>query len=447
MATPLQFQSIKLYPRLTTGRYNRWRVGFVLSTQAVFFLLPWIDWQGRQAVRFDFSSMRGYLFGLTLLPGDLIYLAGTLILCALGLFLWTALAGRLWCGFSCPQTVYSQIMLWIERWIEGPPNARRKLDAAPWRLSKLGRKGLTQGVMIAFSLATGWTLVGYFTPVRELAPRLLNGAPGQWEAMFALGYAGFTWLLGGHLRESVCKHMCPYARFQSAMFDADTLLVTYDAERGEPRGSLRRQAGGACIDCGICVQVCPTGIDIRQGLQYECIGCAACIDACDQVMDKIGQPRGLIRLDRLAPAAQAEAKPLWRRPRVAVYSGSMSVLVLLMVWGLAVREPFRVDVLRDRAVMARETDDGLIENLYTLRIQNTRPQARRYALKVQGEGVVRTDLRQPLLAPADGTASVQLAVAADPSILARGSHRLTFELVDLSEPQHRVSEPGRLLMP
>ncbi|BEV72324.1 MULTISPECIES: cytochrome c oxidase accessory protein CcoG [unclassified Paludibacterium] len=446
MATPLQAQPIKLYPRLTSGRFNRWRVGLVLITQALFFLTPWLDWQGRQAVRFDFVSMRGYLFGLTLLPGDLIYLAGTLILCALGLFLWTALAGRLWCGFSCPQTVYSQIMLWIERWIEGPPAERRRRDAAPWSAGKLARKSLTQALMLAFSLLTGWTLVGYFSPMRELAPRWFNGGAGQWEWLFALGYAGFTWLLAGHLRESVCKHMCPYARFQSAMFDADTLLVTYDTRRGEPRGSLKSPGKGACVDCGLCVQVCPTGIDIRQGLQYECIGCAACIDACDQVMDKIGRPRGLIRLDRLNPETP-QARTLWQRPRVLVYSALLGTLVAMMVWGLAWREPFRVDVLRDRAVMARETPDGLIENVYTLRIQNTRPEARQYALTVRGSGVVRTDLRQPLRAPADGSASVQLAVIADPSVLAPGSHPLQFELVDQREPGQRVSEAARLLMP
>lgn len=454
MATtiPIHFVSSKVYPRLTGGRFNNWRIGFVLLTQLLYFGLPWLNWNGHQAVRFDFASMRGYLFGLTLLPQDLVYLAGSLIIAALGLFLWTMLAGRLWCGFSCPQTVYSQIMLWLERWVEGPPNARRKLDAAPWGVEKVLKKSSTQSLMLLFSLWTGLTLVGYFTPMRQLAANLLAGHIGPWEAMFALGYAGFTWLLAGHLREQVCKHMCPYARFQGAMFDDHTLLVAYDSTRGEPRGARRKDAANAaaqgdCVDCGLCVQVCPTGIDIRAGLQYECIGCGLCVDACDEVMDKLAAPRGLIRLTTQHAMQQGSHPRLWQRPRALVYAALIATVTIAMLVSLALRQPFRVDILRDRAVMARETPDGNIENAYTVRIFNTLPQARQYRLAVSGEGVVATAPAEPLLVPADGERSFIVTVAADPNVLERGSHAVQFTLQDAANPQQQVSEEARLLMP
>ncbi|WP_174872964.1 cytochrome c oxidase accessory protein CcoG [Vogesella oryzae] len=452
MAIPIHFVSGKVYPRLTGGRFNNWRIAFVIVTQLLYFGLPWLQWNGHQAVRYDFASMRGYLFGLTLLPQDLTYLAGTLIIAALGLFLWTMLAGRLWCGFSCPQTVYSQIMLWLERLLEGPPNARRKLDAAPWGAEKLLKKGGTQSLMLLFSLLTGLTLVGYFTPMRELAANLAAGHIGPWESLFALGYAAFTWLLAGHLREQVCKHMCPYARFQGAMFDDHTLLVAYDSARGEPRGARRKEAAnvaaqGDCVDCGLCVQVCPTGIDIRNGLQYECIGCGLCADACDGVMDKLAAPRGLIRLTTQHALQHAPAPRAWQRPRALLYGGLIATLTLAMLVSLWLRQPFRVDILRDRAVMARENADGNIENAYALRIFNTLPQARQYRLVVSGEGVVAAQPDTLLQVPADGDRSFIVTVAGDPNVLARGSHPITFELQDAANPQQQVSEETRLLMP
>jgi len=454
MATRIQFYSNKLYPRLTHGHFNSWRLACVLISQLIYFVTPWLQWHGRAAVRFDFTNMRGYLFGLTLLPQDLVYLAGTLILCALGLFLWTSLAGRLWCGFACPQTVYSQIMLWIERWVEGSPNARRQRDQATWGTGKVLRKTLTQSLMLLFALWTGLTLVGYFSPMRVLVAQLAQGWIGPWEGMFALGYAGFTWLLAAHLRENVCKHMCPYARFQGVMFDQDTLLVAYAPERGEPRGAVRKHSAearvhqGDCVDCGLCVQVCPTGIDIRQGLQYECIGCAACIDVCDQVMDKLARPRGLISFTtQRQQAGGAAPTALWRRPRTLVYGSMMLVLAGLMTFGLLVRAPFRVDVLRDRAVLARETTDGYVENAYTLHILNTRQQARRYQLQVVGHGMVRANAASVLTVPADGEKSFVVTVAADAEVLASGSHPLRFILTDTAEASHSVTEEGRFLMP
>src|SRR6187431_2346795 len=294
----------KIYPRAVHGVFARWRWGLVFATQLVFYGLAWLEWNGRQAVLFDLVARKFYIFGLVLWPQDFIYLAVLLIISAYGLFLFTAVAGRLWCGYACPQTVYTEIFMWLERLFEGDRMARIRLDASPWQLPNLARKAAKHAAWITLSLWTGFTFVGYFTPIRSLWAEAFTLDFGPWEWFWVLFYALATYGNAGFLREQVCKYMCPYARFQSAMFDRDTLTISYDTERGEPRGqnALRgrstepKPAGlGDCIDCKLCVQVCPTGIDIRQGLQYECIGCAACIDVCDGVMDKMQYPRGLIR--------------------------------------------------------------------------------------------------------------------------------------------------------
>ena len=276
----------------------------VWGTQILFYGLPWLQWNDRQAVLFDLGARRFYIGGLVLYPQDFIYLTGLLILSAYGLFLFTAVAGRLWCGYACPQTVYTEIYMWFENRIEGDRAKRMQLDAGPWTGEKLLRKGGKQFVWIAFGLWTGFTFVGYFTPIRTLAAEAVTLGFGPWEWFWILFYGFATYGNAGYMREQVCKYMCPYARFQSAMFDHDTMIISYDTARGEPRGSRPKSMGhealksagkGDCIDCTLCVQVCPTGIDIRKGLQYECIGCAACIDVCDSVMDKMNYPRGLIR--------------------------------------------------------------------------------------------------------------------------------------------------------
>ncbi|MBI3146800.1 MAG: cytochrome c oxidase accessory protein CcoG [Pseudogulbenkiania sp.] len=437
---------IKLYPRLTRGRFNNWRVVFVVVTQLLYFGLPWLQWHERQAVWFDLVGGRFHLFGLTLLPQDMVYLAALLMASAFGLFLWTTLAGRLWCGFSCPQTVYTEIMLWIERWTEGKPAARRALDAAPWSLNKLSRKGGKHALMVAFSLWTGLTLVGYFSPLRELATGLPTLAIGPWEAFWALFYGGFTYLLAGVLREKVCLHMCPYARFQGAMFDPDTKLVAYDAPRGEPRGALRKDAApgmarGDCVDCGLCVQVCPTGIDIRAGLQYECIGCAACIDACDAVMDKIGAPRGLIRFttQRAEDGGDQRPRRLWQRPRVLIYGGLLAILLALTLTGLLNHTPYKLDVLRDRASLVREGDDGWLENSYSLRVMNGDERPHRFLLTVEGLPGVQLRDAVPVQVPALTVATVGVRVAADPATVQRGSQPLRFVLHAEDDPQRTVT--------
>ena len=384
----------KIYPRSVSGVFNRWRWFFVWATQLFFYGMPWLQWGDRQAMLFDLEARRFYIFGLVLYPQDVIYLSGILIVSALLLFLFTAVAGRQWCGYACPQTVYTEIFLWIEQRFEGDRLARMRLDAAPMSPKKLWRKAGKHLAWVAVGLWTGFTFVGYFTPIRELGTHVLALSLGPWETFWIFFYGFATWGNAGYMREQVCKYMCPYARFQSAMFDKDTLIVTYDAARGEPRGGRSKKADpralglGDCIDCTLCVQVCPTGIDIRDGLQYECISCAACIDVCDEVMDKVGYPRGLIRYstERALERGWGRSEIVRRvlRPRVLVYSTVLAIVTLALVASLALRTPFKVDIVRDRATLARIVDGGLIENVYRIQVMNATEQPREFALAAEG---------------------------------------------------------------
>ena len=384
----------KIYPRTVQGVFAHWRWLGVFITQLVFYGLPWLEWGQRQAVLFDLGARRFYVFGLVLYPQDFIYLTGLLVVSALSLFLFTAVAGRLWCGFACPQTVYTEIFLWIERQFEGDRSARMRLDAAPLSFNKAWRKTGKQLAWIVLSLWTGLSFVGYFTPIRELTASILSLGFGPWEIFWILFYSLATYGNAGFMREQVCKYMCPYARFQSAMFDKDTLIVTYDEARGEPRGARSKKADtkalglGACVDCTLCVQVCPTGIDIRKGLQYECIGCGACVDVCDTVMDKVGYERGLIKFStqNAMDKGWSWAQTLRRifRPRVLVYTAVLWAIIIGVGVSLWNRDPFKVDIVRDRATMARIVAGGKIENVYRLQIMNAAEQNLTFHLQVDG---------------------------------------------------------------
>ncbi|WP_418320944.1 cytochrome c oxidase accessory protein CcoG [Piscinibacter sakaiensis] len=386
-----------IYARSVSGWFAGWRWVLVWATQLLFYGLPWLNWNDRPAVLFDIAARRFYIGPLLLYPQDFIYLTVLLIISAYALFLFTAVAGRLWCGFACPQTVYTEIYMWVERHIEGDRIARMKRDAGPWTADKLLRRSAKQAVWIAIGLWTGFTFVGYFTPIRELGASALQFGLGPWEWFWVLFYGFATYGNAGYMREQVCKYMCPYARFQSAMFDKDTLIISYDGARGDPRGSRPRSlkhgelAGkgkGDCIDCGLCVQVCPTGIDIRNGLQYECIGCAACIDVCNGVMDKMSYPRGLIRYATQNGLDNGWSKALVLRrvlrPRVLVYSLILLLITGAFVGSLMQRTPFRVDVVRDRASLAREVENGQLENVYRLQLMNATEQPQRYLISVAG---------------------------------------------------------------
>jgi len=384
----------KIYPRSVSGLFSRWRWALVWLTQLVFYGLPWLEWGQRQAVLFDLNAKRFYIFGLVLYPQDFIYLTGILVVSALSLFLFTAVAGRLWCGYACPQTVYTEIFLWLEKLTEGDRSARMRRDAGPWSLDKAWRKTAKQVLWVAVALWTGFTFVGYFTPIHELGRELSQLNLSAWETFWVLFYGFATYGNAGYMREQVCLHMCPYARFQSAMFDKDTLIVTYDQERGEPRGARSRKADlstlnlGSCVDCSLCVQVCPTGIDIRDGLQYQCIGCGACADVCDTVMDKMGYPRGLVKYSTENAVNQhwTKAQTLRHvlRPRVLIYSGILGAIVVAMGVSLALRTPFKVDVVRDRGTLARMANGGKVENVFRLQIMNATETSQGFQLTVDG---------------------------------------------------------------
>jgi cytochrome c oxidase accessory protein FixG len=456
----------KIYARAVSGWFAGWRWALVWATQLVFYGLPWLEWNARQAVLFDLGARRFYIFGLVLYPQDFIFLTGLLIVSAYALFLFTTVAGRLWCGYACPQTVYTEIFMWVERHLEGDRAQRMKLDAAPWGAEKLLRKGGKQAAWIAIGLWTGFTFVGYFTPIRTLGVQVLSLGLGPWEWFWTLFYGFATYGNAGYMREQVCKYMCPYARFQSAMFDPDTLIITYDTARGDPRGQNSRRSKkdgtrpegvGDCIDCGLCVQVCPTGIDIRNGLQYECIGCAACIDVCDGVMDKMGYPRGLIRYDtERGMAEHAPRATLWKRvfrPRVLVYTAILGLICTALLAGLLLRTPFKVDVVRDRGALARIVDDGWVENVYRVQVMNATERRQTYTVAVQGLDGARLDRSEPVvLGPAEAR-WVALAVRVPPEVAAQagsGAHPLRF-VVSLApqdgDTAHRVVEKSTFLVP
>jgi len=378
----------KVYPREVEGRFARLRTLSAWVLLGIYYLLPWVSWNGRQAVLFDLPARKFYIFGLVFWPQDFIFLTWLLIIAALSLFFFTAIGGRLWCGYACPQTVWTETFLAMERFVEGDRNARQKLDRAPWSAGKLMKKGFKQVLWVSFALWTGFTFVGFFEPIHSVAAQVWSLSLGPWEIFWILFYGFATYGNAGYLREQVCKYMCPYARFQGAMFDHDTLIITYDGERGEPRGPRKRgtdarsQGVGDCIDCTWCVQVCPTGIDIRHGLQIECIACAACIDACDDVMDKMGSPRGLIRYT--TQHALDHTPTRLARPRVLIYGGLLGTLVIGFVVAVALRSPVSLDVLRDRNSLYRLTDDGNVDNVYTLRILNKTEHEQRFRLEAHG---------------------------------------------------------------
>ncbi len=446
----------KIYPRSVEGIFAYWRWIFVFATQIVFYGLPWLEWGTRQAVLFDLASRRFYIFGLVLYPQDFIYLTGLLVISALALFLFTAVAGRLWCGFACPQTVYSEIFLWIERKIEGDRSARMRLDDADFSLEKLVKKWYKHTIWIFFSIWTGFTFVGYFTPIRELAMEFFLTRMGPWELFWVFFYAFATYGNAGFMREQVCKYMCPYARFQSAMFDNDTLIVTYDTERGEPRGPRSKKVElassnlGACVDCTLCVQVCPTGIDIRNGLQYECIGCGACADVCDTVMDKMGYARGLVRFStQNAMENKWTSREMWQRlmrPRIQIYTMILGAIVIALLVSLSLRTPFKVDVVRDRSTLSRITEYGTLENVYRLQIMNAAEHAQTYRLLVRGLPQLKITTDTEVMVDPAQARWIVLRADVPYGSTEPGSHKIQFEIQAVGS-DHFVVEKSVFIVP
>jgi cytochrome c oxidase accessory protein FixG len=440
----------KIYPRQVTGSFARLRVIAVWGLLGLFYLLPWLTIGGKQSMLFDLPARKFYIFGLTFWPQDFVYLALLLITAGLSLFFFTALAGRLWCGFACPQTVWTEVFIWIERWIEGDRAKRMKLDASPWTREKILRKSAKHFVWIVFAAWTGFTFVGFFTPIRELGHNVITLSLGPWETFWTVFYGFATYGNAGFLREQVCKYMCPYARFQSAMFDKDTLIISYDPGRGEPRGGRRKsvdkeEAGlGDCINCTLCVQVCPTGIDIRDGLQYECIACAACIDVCDQVMDKMDYPRGLIRYTTEHALKHKTGHVI--RPRIIVYGLLLLVIVSGTLWGMTHRVPLRADLIRDRNALYRELPGDLVENVYTLKITNMDDRPHRYGMAVLNNDAVEVDLARPLELAAEEVAGISVRLRI-PKAAGQGVQTLDIELQSGDDPNIRRVIKAKALMP
>jgi cytochrome c oxidase accessory protein FixG len=442
---PVYQSAEKIYPREMSGRYatfSRWSTIILLG---LFYLVPWLQYEGRQAVLFDLPARKFYLLGLTLWPQDFPFLALLLIIAAISLFFFTALLGRVWCGFACPQTVWTEAFIWIEQWTEGTRSQRMKLDKAPMSWNKFRRKFAKQFLWISFSLWTGYTFVGYFTPIREFGVELLSFQVGGWALFWTLFYGFATYGNAGYMREQVCKYMCPYARFQSAMFDKDTLIISYDKSRGEPRGSRKRDSDykakglGDCIDCTLCVQVCPTGIDIRDGLQYECIACGACVDACNSIMDKMNYPRGLVRYTTEHAVSGADTRIM--RPRVIVYATLLAVLIGGLATALLTRTPVILDVLRDRNALYRELPAGLIENTYTIKIINQSNDPREFVLTADGLPGLVLDGVPDSIAVGGGEVKSLPIRARVPKDQVRGSREITFTATPNDNAEHsRIAE-------
>ncbi|WP_395605141.1 cytochrome c oxidase accessory protein CcoG [Pseudomonas sp. B16120] len=439
-----------IHTRSFTGVFRTLRVGGAGLLFLAFFGTVWLNWGGRQAVLWDLAESKFHIFGATFWPQDFILLSALLIICAFGLFAITVFAGRVWCGYTCPQSSFTWLFMWCEKVTEGERNQRIKLQAAPWSLNKLARRSAKHTLWLGISVLTGLTFVGYFTPIRPLAAELLTWQMGGVSLFWVLFFTGATYINAGWLREAVCMHMCPYARFQSVMFDKDTLTISYDAARGEHRGPRKRdvppaQVGlGDCIDCKLCVQVCPTGIDIRDGLQMECIGCAACIDACNSIMDKMGYARGLVSYTSEHQLQGGKTHLL--RPRLIGYSAVLVVMLAALVVALIERPMVSLDVTKDRG-MFRENSLGLIENIYSLKVINKTQQRQEYRLElVDAEGFQLQGKTQVSLAAGE-IVDIPVSVALLADTPASSSQTLRFKVTDVDEPWIYTAADSRFVAP
>ncbi|MDH4039351.1 MAG: cytochrome c oxidase accessory protein CcoG [Gammaproteobacteria bacterium] len=441
----------KIYTRKIEGFYQRVRLFSGWPLLLGYLLLPWASWDGRQAVLFDLPARKFYILGLTFWPQDFPMLAFLLMIAAFGLFAVTTFAGRLWCGYTCPQTVWTSIFMWLEQKTEGSRSQRMKLDKAPLSPEKIAKKAAKHASWLFIGLVTGMTFVGYFYPIRDLVYELVTLSSGSWQYLWTLFFTLATYINAGWMREQVCKYMCPYARFQSVMFDHDTLIVSYDSKRGEPRGSRKRSvehkelSQGDCIDCQLCVQVCPTGIDIRDGLQYECIGCALCIDACNSVMDKMQYPRGLIRYT--SEHELAGGKTHWMRPRIISYMLVLSVMVGVFSYNIVTRVPVELTAIRDRNQLFLTADSGAIENIYTLKLANMDNDPHEFDISISGipGASIVGETRHAL--EGGEVRTITLRVSVEPGSLARPSTELDFRAVSPDSPSLQATAESRFMKP
>lgn len=441
----------KIYTRKIEGFFQRIRLFTGWPLLLGYFLLPWLNWDGRQAVLFDLPARKFHILGLTFWPQDFPLLAFLLIIAAFSLFAVTVVAGRIWCGYTCPQTVWTSIFMFLEQKTEGSRNQRIKRDQGPWTADKTMRKFLKHGSWLFVAFATGMTFVGYFYPIKDLAYELGTFSTGLWQFSWTVFFTCATYINAGWMREQVCKYMCPYARFQSVMFDHDTLIVSYDPGRGEVRGSRKRGADyranglGDCIDCELCVQVCPTGIDIRNGLQYECIGCALCIDACNSVMDKMEYPRGLIRYTSEHQLAGGTTH--WIRPRIIGYLVVLSLMIGVFSYNIFGRIPLELTVIRDRNQLYVTTDSGKIENIYTLQLVNMDKAMHEFEISI--DGLEKAEIIGQTLHTLNGgeVSAISLRLRIAPQELDRPSSEFNFEVKATDMPSLQASSESRFLKP
>ncbi|MBV35985.1 MAG: cytochrome c oxidase accessory protein CcoG [Rickettsiales bacterium] len=444
----------KIFPKKVSGTFNTLRVLSVWLLLGLYYVLPWVTWNDQQAVLFDLPARKFQIFGLTYWPQDFIYLAMLLIIAALALFFFTAVAGRLWCGYACPQTVWTEAFIWMERLVEGDRNKQVKLEKEPWTFRKVRLRATKHLLWIVFALFTGFTFVGYFTPIKELTDSLQTLSFSGWEWFWILFYSFATWGNAGMLREQVCIYMCPYARFQSAMFDKDTLIIAYDEKRGEQRGGRKKDMSkeeyqaeglGDCIDCMQCVHVCPTGIDIRDGLQYECIACAACIDACDDVMEKMGYEKNLIRYTSENHDAGGKLRLL--RPKTVGYGIALLAITTLFILSIWFRTPLELDIIKDRNRLYVTNSEGFIVNIYKLRILNKDQVGHTYTINVSGnENLIYQGPKQVSL-PSEGIREVPVRVALDPYYLKDSSFEVNFTLQAVDSESIKVVQDAKFIGP
>ncbi len=440
----------KIYTRAFTGLFRNLRLGGGAFLFLLYFGTVWLSWNDRQAVWWNLPERKFFIFGATFWPQDFALLSWLLIICAFGLFFITVFAGRVWCGYTCPQSVWTWIFMWCEKVTEGDRNQRMKLDKAPMNANKLLRKAAKHSLWLLIGLVTGLTFVGYFSPIRDLLPSLLSGTADGWAYFWVGFFTLATYGNAGWLREQVCIYMCPYARFQSVMFDKDTLIVSYDPRRGESRGPRKKTADykaeglGDCIDCTMCVQVCPTGIDIRDGLQIECIGCAACVDACDAIMDKMGYPKGLISYT--TEHNLSGQKTHLMRPRLIGYALALVAMISLFGWAVFNRSLVEVDVLKDR-VLFRENEQGHVENVYTVKLMNKAQRDLTYLISVEGIDGLEYEGKREVKAAAGEVLSIPVELSIAPEKLPSSANEILFKVQALEDPTIENDADSRFIGP
>lgn len=436
-----------IYVRAAQGVYQSLRSRMNWIMMLSFMLLPWLHLDGRQAVFLDFSNRQFHLFGLTIWPQDLMLLAFVFIIAAFALFFFTTFLGRVWCGYWCPQTVWTFLFIWFEEKLEGPRNKRMRMDQLPWDFNKTWRKTAKHLCWLAVSLITALTFVAYFWGSHQAFFGFFTGDLSFWPYFWTCFFTLATYGNAGWMREVVCLHMCPYARFQSVMFDQDTFTVSYDAARGESRGPRPRKKDpkelglGDCIDCDLCVQVCPTGIDIRDGLQYECINCGACVDVCDQTMDRMGYDKGLISYTTERQLKGGKTHIM--RPKLLGYGVILLIMMSALVGTVVTREPLKLDVIRDRNMLSRLNDFGLMENVYTLKVLNKSQTTRDYQLSVQGVDGFEWKGETQVTVASGEVFSVPVSLAIDPYLLSQPITEFEFVLTD--DEGRQVTQESRFI--